>query len=57
MFMVISKEIGITVLRFIFFPDTEKERNYERQKQTQIQFCFSSSCKLETSISKNIYFV
>lgn len=57
MFMTISKEAGITVSRFIFFPETEKERSDEREKQTQIQFCFSSSCKLEMSISENIHFV
>lgn len=32
MFMTISKEAGITVSGFIFFPDTEKEVMKERNK-------------------------
>lgn len=32
MFRAISKEVGIIELRFIFFPDSEKERSDERNK-------------------------
>ena len=39
MFMTSSKEAGITVSRFIFFPDTEKEMMKERNKH-EFSFVF-----------------